>query len=108
MCSLCGLLGGADHWTDALPRGSAAPIDPPTRRRLRRERIENANVFLRYFGLSLKDWRGGAYLLSDGRGKTLIVRDLAELCVASTSMLGKPIDPLDARLLDKIEAAVRS
>ena len=77
--------------------------DPASRRRHRTMRVAAANRIFRHAGLRLADWRGGCYLLSNGRGRTIIVQDMGQLCTAVERMLGAPLDPLDSVLLDRIE-----
>ena len=108
MCALCGILGGAEHWADAHPRPGAFTrnIGPLERRRERARRVGQANILLRPLGLDLSDWQGSAFLLATRTGKTEIVADLAHLWTAAEGLLGRPIDPLDLTLLERLEACV--
>jgi hypothetical protein len=73
MCALCGVLGGAQHWTDAAPR---------------------PGVFTR-----------NTDALSGATGRTEIIDHLAHLWSSAEAMIGRPCDPLDPALLDRLEAA---
>ncbi|MEI1248684.1 hypothetical protein [Rhizobium aouanii] len=106
MCSLCGILGGNEHWADAVARPgvytrSAARID---RRRERARRVSIANRILDTFGLSISDWQGSSFLLSTRTGKTEIIEDLGHLWPAAERLAGRPLDPLAEPLLDRLEA----
>ncbi|MGO7041843.1 hypothetical protein ACCS60_26195 [Rhizobium acaciae] len=106
MCSLCGILGGNEHWADAVSRPgvytrSAERID---RRRERARRVAIANCILDAFGLSISDWQGSSFLLSTRTGKTEIIEDLGHLWPAAERLAGRPLDPLAEPLLDRLEA----
>ena len=72
MCALCGVLGGADHWTDAAPRPGVFTRNSDTlqRRRERQRRVACEGRLLAYYRLSLSDWQGTSLLLSTATGKT--------------------------------------
>ena len=104
MCALCGVFGGAGHWTDAVARPGvftrmAAPLE---RRRERAARVAQANKVLRHFRLSLSDWQGTSFLLSTATGKTEIVDDLTHVWSAAEKLTGRPCDPLDPALLAEL------
>ena len=105
MCALCGVLGGAEHWADAHARPGAFTRNtgPLERRRERARRVVAANRVLGAFGLGLSDWQGSAFLLSTRTGKTALVGDLAHLWAAAEALAGRPLDPLDPALLDRLE-----
>jgi hypothetical protein len=104
MCALCGVLGGAGHWTDAVARPgvftrTAGPVE---RRRERAARVAEANKVLRYYRLSLSDWQGTSFLLSTATGKTEIVDNLTHLWMAAERLTGRPCDPLDEALIGSL------
>ncbi|WP_086995974.1 hypothetical protein [Rhizobium sullae] len=106
MCSLCGILGGNEHWADAVARPgvytrSGERID---RRRERARRVAIANRILDAFGLSISDWQGSSFLLSTRTGKTEIIEDLGHLWPAAERLAGRPLDPLAEPLVDGLEA----
>ena len=70
MCSLCGVLGSAGHWTDATARPGVFTrnIDALQRRRERAHRIACASRVLAYFGLTLSDWQASSFVLSTATG----------------------------------------
>ena len=105
MCSLCGVLGSAEHWTDAVARDSvySRNADPIARRRERARRVRIANLVLTQFGMSVADWQGTAFLLSTRTGKTEIIADLGHLWPAAERLSGRTCDPLALPLLDRLE-----
>ena len=78
MCSLCGVLGGNEHWADAAAREGVFTrnADPMLRRRERANRVRLANRVLALYGMRLSDWQGASFLLSTLTGKSEIVEDL--------------------------------
>ena len=105
MCALCGVLGGADHWTDAIARPGVFTrnTDPASRRRERMSRVAAANRILKHYRMTLTDWQGSSFVLSTATGKTEIVDDLSHLWMAAERLLGRPCDPLDETLIDGLE-----
>src|ERR1700761_6380969 len=101
MCALCGVLGGAGHWTDAVarPGGFTRTATPLERRRERAARVSEANRVLAHYRLSLSDWQGPSFLLSSAPGNTEIVVNLSHLGSAAEKLTGRPCDPLDPALL---------
>jgi hypothetical protein len=93
MCALCGVLGGAEHWTDAAAR-----------RRERAHRVAGANRIVRHYGLALADWQGAAFVLSTRTGRSEMVESVAHLWPAAERLLGRPCDPLDEGLIARLEA----
>ncbi len=105
MCSLCGVLGGNEHWADAVARPGVYTRsgDRLDRRRERMNRVRLANLALAPFALTLSDWQGASFLLSTRTGKTEIVEDLGHLWPAAERLIGRPCDPLDPALLDRLD-----
>jgi len=105
MCALCGVLGGAEHWADAHARPGAFTRNtgPAERRRERARRVAEANRILAHVGLVLSDWRGTTFRLSTRTGKTELVGSLAHLWAAAERLTGRPLDPLDPVLLERME-----
>ena len=69
------------------------------RRRARQHRAQVLNQILSHYGLRLDDWHSRSYVLSDRKGKTVLVQDLGALWPAAQQLAGRPLDPLDPRLL---------
>jgi hypothetical protein len=106
MCALCGVLGGPEHWTDAVARPGVFTrnTDAAARRRERLHRVAAANRVLKHFGMNLVDWQGNAFLLSTATGKTEIVDNLAHLWLTAERLRGRPCDPLDPALMARLES----
>jgi hypothetical protein len=106
MCALCGVLGGPEHWTDAVARPGifTRNTDAAARRRERLHRVAAANHVLKHFGMSLADWQGNVFVLSTATGKTEVVDNLAHLWPSAERLLGWPCDPLDPSLIERMES----
>ena len=107
MCSLCGVLGGNEHWADAVPREGVytRATDSIARRRDRANQVRIANRILAHWRLKLSDWQGASFLLSTSTGRTEIVADLGHLWSAAEKLSGGPIDPLSPELIAAFEVA---
>ncbi len=107
MCSLCGVLGAYEHWTDAVAReGVFARHRTVLRAGARRaSRVRIANRILAHWRLKLSDWQGSSFLLSAPTGRTEIVEDLGHLWPAAERLIGGPIDPLSPEVLSAFERA---
>ncbi len=108
MCSLCGTLDDGRHWSDsqANPEAFAARAHTHTWARERQERTRLLNRILAPSALSVSDWEGNAYLLSNRTGRTEIVKNLTELWAAAEAMLKRPCDPLDPALLSALSSVL--
>ncbi|MCM3162244.1 hypothetical protein [Metabacillus litoralis] len=102
MCVLCSEFIHQVHWTDytsntkdEMTVGEAQR----THKRSRLRRVELCNKILKHFRLKLEDWQGSKFILSDAKGNSIIVHDLAALWNNVEKMLGYPINPLDDELL---------
>lgn len=106
MCSLCGVLGGAEHWADAAARPGVYTrnVERIDRRRERTARVAVANRILSAYGLVLSDWQGASYVLASRTGKSEVVEDLGHLWPAAERMVGRACDPLDPALIARLEA----
>ena len=86
MCGLCGDLTPRDHWSEQGP-GAVS-------RRHQQQRLQAVRRLLDGTGLVVGEWRGRGYQLGNGRGRTVLVRDLGALWQEAQRMLGRPVDPL--------------
>lgn len=104
MCALCGVLGASEHWADAHDRPGVFTRNtgPLERRRERARRVGHANRILAPFGLTLSDWQGTAFLLATRTGKSTLVDTLAHLWSSAETLLGRPLDPLDPSVIDRM------
>ena len=105
MCSLCGVLGGNEHWAEAVARPGVYTrnVDIIERRRERRNRMRIANAILAQFGMTLSDWQGSSFLLSTRTGKTEIIADLGHLWPAAERLSGRVCDPLALPVIERLE-----
>ncbi|MGF6174770.1 hypothetical protein [Ensifer sp. 4252] len=108
MCSLCGVLGGNEHWADAVARPGVYTrnVERIDRRRERANRVRIANTMLARFGLTISDWQGASFVLATRTGKSEIIEDLGHLWPTAERLCGRPCDPLDLGLIDAAEAAI--
>ena len=106
MCSLCGVLGGQQHWTDAVNDAAEFPGRQVRQTRLqeRQHRVRIANRVLRHYGLRVTDWDGKGYQLGSFTGRTEIVDNLTQMWAAAAELLGRPCDPLDPALMAHLES----
>ncbi|MGI9492016.1 MAG: hypothetical protein ACR2QF_06415 [Geminicoccaceae bacterium] len=105
MCGLCGLFGVAVHWTDvaAAPDAFKGVKGQPLRQE-RFARIALTNRILKHYGLKLSDVAGRSYLLASATGKRAIVPDIMAMWTEAEKLLGRPCDPLDAGLIERLES----
>lgn len=96
MCGLCGMFGGADHWTD---QSGGAGLERVAERR---HRVEVANLVLRPFGVRCAEWQG-RLTVSGQTGRSMVVDHLGGLWPAAEKLAGKAIDPLDPTLIERME-----
>jgi len=110
MCGICGELRSHIHWTERIPWEKDEEVESggDYARQIRRLRMRRASVvgrILKPYGLTVRDWEGGKYLLSDRKGRSVIVNDLSGLWPQVEKLLGKPLDPLDEKLLEYLQGA---
>ena len=113
MCGLCGVLG-ATHWTDAHASPEAFGVGATegvavgrTRRAERLYRVRLVNEVLRNFALSLADFQGSSFVLSNRTGRSEIVDDLMAVWPAAEQILGRKLDPLDPELVGRLECSLQ-
>jgi hypothetical protein len=90
MCALCNVLMSS-HWAE---QGDS--------RRARVLRTRFLQRLLAHFGLSLDEWAGSVYVLSNRKGNTSIVHDIGTLWISAQALVGRPLDPLDPDLLESL------
>ena len=96
MCASCGLPMAPGHWTEA----GAATAHDRLRARFRRSQVLNA--VLPAFGLSAHDGADVPGIqVGTLSGERRIVRDLEELWAVAEQLAGRPLDPLDPRLIGR-------
>ncbi|MEM1949423.1 MAG: hypothetical protein QXQ48_05820 [Nitrososphaerota archaeon] len=110
MCGVCGELVSHVHWAEKVPWLAGDLVESGgelarVTRRLRMRRAEIVNKLLSHYGLTFSDWQGVKYLLSDRKGQSVMVNDLAGLWAWVERILGRPLDPLDETLLKSLTTA---
>ena len=96
MCALCGMFGGAGHWTDrpgAEPAGRAVE---------RRRQAAIVDLVLQPLGMRCSE-RDGRLVVTGPSGQTKVVDHLGGLWPAADRLAGRPVDPLDPELLERLE-----
>lgn len=92
MCPLCGALL-TEHWADRDGGRRGRTLRAPLLQRI-----------LQGYGLTLSDWAGTAYVLSDRKGRAEVIHDLPTLWAQAEVLAGRPIDPFDPALLAVVTA----
>ena len=102
MCSLCGTLGAAAHWSE----GGGDRTQVGARRDILRERhrrVALLNRVLRSYTLSVDEWEETAYILHGPSGEAILCRDLAAVFAEVARLRGGvALDPLDSTLLERL------
>ena len=107
MCLLCGEFVSGAQWTDrhVKDRARARGTDDGGYTRDRAHRAALANEVLKHYGLGVKDWGGSEYVLTDGKGASRLVADLGSLWPEAVKLAGRPFNPLDPGLGERLRAA---
>ncbi len=101
MCGLCGVLAPREHWTEAggAGEGLKGRRVAGARRRERAHQVRLANRVLAHYGLTLADWQGSSFVLSNRTGASEIIGHFGALWPAAERMAKRPCDPLDPVLV---------
>lgn len=105
MCSLCGVLGCDDHWTNPVARPGvySRNTDTLSRRAETTRRLKAVNAILSFRRLKLNVWQGRSYVVSSPTGKSSIFEALSHLWPEAEALTGKGFDPLDEDLMTWME-----
>jgi hypothetical protein len=96
MCSACGFPATEGHWSEA---GAA---DAHQRLRARFIRARKLNAVLQNYGLSAyDDGQTPGIQIADRTGQVILARDLHDVWIAVEKLIGKAIDPLDSRFMER-------
>lgn len=83
MCVLCGEMMSAFHWSDVSFEEQSTLIcsgeNQKQRMHKRLERVKLLTNILEFYGLKLREWQGSKYILSNKKGRDVIVNDLGDL-----------------------------
>ncbi|MCW1360649.1 hypothetical protein [Campylobacter sp. CCS1377] len=103
MCILCGEMITKFHWSDVQFKEEKSFIslgeNQKERMRLRLKKVKFLNIILNFYGLKLKEWQGSKYILSNQKGRDIIVNDLGDLWIKANELEKRPFDALDEKLL---------
>src|SRR2546428_3781994 len=78
MCTLCGGVEQARHWTDRLEGTASSEAEEPAAWRQGRQlQIALANRILSQHGLAVRDWDAHTFVLSNRTGQSELVSRLA-------------------------------
>ncbi|MEX0346815.1 MAG: hypothetical protein AB3N20_17970 [Rhizobiaceae bacterium] len=101
MCSLCGILGGDNHWADTSsnPDSFGNRAKQVTWHRERQERTRLINRIVGRYGLTVSDWSGNAFVVRSHTGKSVIAENLSQIWEAAEKINGSPCDPLEPELI---------
>ena len=103
MCVLCGDLAGDLHWAERGVGGAGVDAEAQRRQaRFRRARVVN-RVLEPYLLSMHEDLSGTRYVVADRKGAQEVVRDLGELWPAADRLARTKLDPLDSRLIGRLE-----
>lgn len=105
MCSLCGILGCDDHWTNAVHRPGVFSRNHDSRSRHTEtiRRLKAANAVLSFRRLKLDVWQGRSYVVSSPTGASSVFEALSHLWPEAETLAGRDFDPLDERLIEWME-----
>jgi len=106
MCVLCGDLAGEAHWTERNMRSTTeeGSGNEVRRRQARFRRTRVVNRILGVYGLSIhQDLSGTQFVVADAKGAQELARDLDQVWLAADRLAHTTLDPLDHRLLDRLE-----
>ncbi|TMV15528.1 hypothetical protein [Arenibacterium halophilum] len=105
MCSLCGILGCDDHWTNAVERPGvySRNTDRQARRAETARRMAAANRVLNYRRLKLSEWQGMSYVVSSPTGASTVFDALLHLWPEAEALAPRGFDPLDEDMINWME-----
>jgi hypothetical protein len=108
MCALCGVLMDGPHWTEAgTDAGRTGDVPQGHQRQLDRDyRITLINRVLGHYGCTARDWAGSQYIVQNlSGGASEVVVNLPQLWQAMENITRAAADPLDAKLIARLESA---
>ena len=107
MCALCGVLMDGPHWTEAgtdAGRSDDAPVGH--QRQLDRDyRITLINRVIGHYGCTARDFASSQYVVQNlSGGASEVVINLPQMWQAMENITRKVADPLDAKLIGRLES----
>lgn len=102
MCVLCYELAPEDHWSDAVVGDQDASGAMP---QARRRRVRILSRVLAPYGVTVSDPGSGRHCtVADRKGAAEVVAGLPAVWEAADRLASRPVDVLDTRLLQALEA----
>lgn len=101
MCGFCGLVGGAEHWSEMrqVPLPDDDPLMQGSRVRERLHRIALLDRVTRHYGVRVRDWAGSSLVLEHATGEAIVIEQLAQLWPEVERLAKLRCDPLSPTLL---------
>ncbi|EAI5888675.1 hypothetical protein B6P46_02505 [Campylobacter coli] len=108
MCILCGEMISTLHWSELNFKEEKHELsigeEQKERLRIRLKKVKILNEILEFYGLKLKEWQNSKYILSNKKGRDIIVNDLGDLWIKASELEKKSFDVLDENLLHFLRA----
>ena len=106
MCGFCGLMLGADHWSEMrkAPPEQGDHSSQGSRQRERLHCIALLNRITRHYGIAVRDWEGTSWIVSHATGETAVIDRLADLWPTVESLARRRCDPLSPALIASLES----
>ena len=107
MCVLCGQMFGEIHWSERQldPAQVSHGSGETSRRQERHARIRLLRKVLAHYGLEVgDDWSATSYIVGNRKGDQRLAAAMGELWRVAEQMAGKPLDPLDESLLERLRS----
>jgi hypothetical protein len=105
MCVLCGQMFGEIHWSERHldPVQVSYGSGETSRRQERHARIRLLRKVLAQSGLEIRDdGSATSYVVGNRKGDQRLVASMGELWRVAEQMAGKPLDPSDEPLLERL------
>lgn len=107
MCGLCAALNASNGWNDVAGKSEFAVNGRPMTRREERDFLVGiVNRTLAHYGISVNDWGGSSYVVTNRDGKSANVFNLSGVWNAADAVAALPTDPLDENLLNSLEKSM--
>ena len=109
MCALCGVLMDGPHWTEAgTDAGRIDDAPQGHQRQLDRDyRLALINRVIGHYGCTARDFASSQYVVQNlSGGASEVVINLPQLWQAMENITRKVSDPLDAKLISRLEGRV--
>lgn len=104
MCILCGEMISTLHWSEVRFKETQTQIlvgeEQKQRLQTRLQKVRIINEILEFYGLKFRDWHGSKFLLSNKKGRSVIVNDLGDLWIKAKELHQGNFDALDEKLLN--------